>query len=487
MKTLSQSKRKIRFAFWFISPVSIILSCLTVALICAVPSHDLIVFQHVNVIPMDYERVLEDQTVVVQDGKILTIGDHVKSKIPSSASVVNCEGRYMIPGLFDMHAHFFYEQGDNVNTCEAELKMMLANGLTTVRIECGDPVYLEARENVRSKKWIGPDLYVASPQFVGAWPWPGKVFAKIVRTPDSAAIAVKDCKEKGYDEIKITFMVKRDVYDAIINTAKQQSIKVTGHVGPFVKLPAALDARQQIEHMDEFIDMLLPDTSYNHGQSVSDMNIWRKKAWETVPYLDEKKLPELIESVRQADIYVTPTNYFFVSSFADSLSETHYRSRVDYAYIPPKIKEERWKVRAHYWKYPPPYRSREKYKSIRKKMIVGLSGAGVKLMAGSDSPEWFNVQGFSLHDELQNMYEAGMNPYAVLETATKNPATYLGIFNLTGSLTAGKHADFLLLEKNPLENVVNTRLIWGVMKDGKWYNKVKLDQLLTDARNALSQ
>src|SRR5690606_24439951 len=168
-------------------------------------------------------------------------------------------------------------QGKNINTCEAELKLMLANGLTTVRIECGDSVYLEARKNVRDKKIDGPNLFVSSPQFVGNWPWPGKVFAKICKTPEDAVNAVRQCKKEGYDEIKITFMVKRNVYDAIIKTAKEENIKVTGHVGPLVKLPAALKAGQQIEHMDEFIDMLLPDTSYNHGESVSDMNIWRKK------------------------------------------------------------------------------------------------------------------------------------------------------------------------------------------------------------------
>jgi hypothetical protein len=107
-------------------------------------------------------------------------------------------------------------------------------------------------------------------------------------------------------------MVKPEVYDAIIETAREEGIKVTGHVGPLVKLPKALKTGQQIEHMDEFIDMLLPDTSYNHGQSVSDMNIWRKEAWATVPYLDDKKIPALVAAVKtQGFMFPQPITFLF--------------------------------------------------------------------------------------------------------------------------------------------------------------------------------
>ena len=119
----------------------------------------------VNVIPMDKEQVLAHQTVLIENGKIKSITDKEKLKIPSGTTVIDGQGKYLTPGFFDMHAHFFYEQGNNINTCEAELKLMLANGLTTVRIECGDQVYLQARQNVIDNKWRGPRLYISSPQF----------------------------------------------------------------------------------------------------------------------------------------------------------------------------------------------------------------------------------------------------------------------------------------------------------------------------------
>ncbi|HEY1039147.1 MAG TPA: amidohydrolase family protein [Bacteroidia bacterium] len=442
---------------------------------------------NVNVIPMNKEIVLKNQIVIIKEGKIAQIGSSKKIILPKELKTIDGSGKYLIPGLFDMHAHFFYEQGSNANTCEQELQVMLANGLTTVRIECGDPVYLEARKNVADGKWKGPKLFVSSPQFVGNYPWPGKVFAEICKTPDEAVTAVKRCKAAGYDEIKITFMVKKDVYDAIIKTAKEERIKVTGHVGPLVKFPAALKAKQQIEHMDEFIDMLLPDTSYNHGESVSDMNIWRKRAWETVPFLDEKKIPGLVKQVKEAGIYVTPTNYFFFSSFADSITKEQYMQRPDYAYIPSEILKDRWEVRAHYWKKAPSEDKRKKYIDIRKKMTFQLWKAGVKLMAGSDSPEWFLVQGFAIHDELETLVKAGLSPFGALEAATKNPATYLGIEKDKGTVEMGKDADLILLDKNPLESISNTRSILGVVKDGQWFDKKALDVMLANAKEVLTQ
>ena len=438
--------------------------------------------KNVTVIPMNREVALLDQTVLIEKGVITQIGNAQDVKIGKSVTVVDGRGKYLMPGLFDMHAHFFYEQGDNINTCKEELQMMLANGLTTVRIECGDPVYLDAREKVKNQEWIGPQLYVVSPQFVGAWPWPGKVFAAVCDTPEKAEAAVKKHKAEGYDEIKITFMVKREVYDAIIKTAKKEGMKVTGHVGPQVKLPAALAARQQIEHMDEFIDMLLPDSSYNYGQSVSDMNIWRKNAWATVPFLDENKIPALVKIVKDAGIYVTPTNFFFFSSFGEGRTDEQYKQRPDYQYIPSNIKTERWNIKERYWKNPPPEESLKKYVYLRKKMTFELWKAGVPLMVGSDSPEWFLAQGFSIHDELETFVQAGISPFSALQTATVNTAAYLGVSERKGTIEKGKQADLLLLDKNPLEDIRNTRSISGLWIGGKYYNQKGIEKMLEAAK-----
>jgi imidazolonepropionase-like amidohydrolase len=424
--------------------------------------------QGVHVITMTNDQVLRNQTILVKNGIIEKLGSSGKIKIPAGYTIIDGKGKYVIPGLFDMHTHFFMEQGEHLNTCEKELNIMLANGLTTARILAGHPEYLKARENVAAGTWAGPQLVVASPQFVGRWPWsPAFKNYEVVNSEEKAQAAVKKFKDEGYDEIKLTFMVAAPVYEAVIAAARENNIKVTGHVGPQVKLPAALRAKQQIEHMDEFIDMLLPDTSYNHGQSVSDMNLWRKKAWETVPYLDESKIPALVKMVKDAGVYVTPTNYFFFSSFAQEFTDEQYKAKPDYQYIPASIESERWDIRKRYWDNAPPKASRDKYIAIRKTMTNQLWRAGVPLMAGSDSPEWFLIQGIALHDELETFVSAGLSTFAALQTATVNPATYLGLIGKTGTIAEGKQADMVLLNNNPLDDIRNTRRIDTVISDGR--------------------
>jgi hypothetical protein len=390
-----------------------------------------------------------------------------------------------VPGLFDMHAHFFQEQYENnESTTKEELGMMLANGVTSARIMAGHPDYLIAKAKVRNGEWDGPELTVASPQLVGAWPWPpGFKNYEIVTTPEKAADAVKKFKDEGYDAIKITFMVSRECYGAIVTTAREVGIKVVGHVGPKVKLPAALKAGEQIEHMDEFIDVLLPDTTYNHGQSVSDMNIWRKPAWATVPALDESKISSLVQQVKAAGIYVTPTNYFFVSTFGRIPSEEEIKSKKDYPYIPAELIDERWKNREHFMKMEIPKESMDKYVYLRKKMVNELSKAGVHLMAGSDSPEFFLVTGFSLHDELAAFVDAGLSNYNALKTATLNPATFLGFKN-KGTIEKGKDADLILLDENPLTDIKHTTSISAVFKKGKYFDRKSLDTMLSTAKAA---
>src|SRR5688572_2365624 len=253
-------------------------------------AQDSYAIKNVSVITMTKEEVLPDQTVMVEKGIIKSISPSAETKLSSGVAVIEGKGKFLIPGLFDMHTHFFYEQGDHINTNETELKLMLANGVTTARIMAGHPSFLEAKANVKSGKWVGPELSVASPQLVGKWPFPTEFKNyEMVASEAQANDAVTKFKQQGYDAIKITFMMAKPIFKAVVAAAAKENMKVVGHVGPIVMLPAALEAKQQIEHMDMFIETLLPDTSYNHGQSVSDYNIYSKAAWETVPHLMDQK------------------------------------------------------------------------------------------------------------------------------------------------------------------------------------------------------
>jgi imidazolonepropionase-like amidohydrolase len=212
------------------------------------------------------------------------------------------------------------------------------------------------------------------------------------------------------------------------------------------------------------------------------MNIWRKEAWATVPFLDETKIPALVKMVKDATIYVSPTNFFFISTFGETVTEQQAKQSPGYDYIPSIIKKERWENWEHYNKNLPPAESRKKYVRLRKKMAYELWKAGVPLMAGSDSPEFFLVQGFSLHDELEMFVQSGLTNFAALQTATVNTAKYLRVDKRKGTIEIGKEADLLLLDKNPLEDIHNTRSIGGVFKGKNWYDRQAVHQMLEDAR-----
>jgi imidazolonepropionase-like amidohydrolase len=460
--------------------------CLLASLISY--GQDSYAIKNVSVITMTKEEMLADQTVVVEKGIIKSISPSTKTKISKGVKVIYGRGKFLIPGLFDMHAHFFYEQGEHINTNETELSLMLANGITTARIMAGHPSYLEAKANVKNGNWIGPELSIASPQLVGKWPFPTDFKNyEIITSEAKANEAVTTFKQQGYDAIKITFMMDKPIYKAIVAAAARENIKVVGHVGPLVMLPTALEAKQQIEHMDMFIETLLPDTSYNHGQSVSDYNIYSKAAWETVPHLMESKIPALAKSVKDAGIYVTPTNYFFISNAGLPMTDEEIKNKPDYNYIPSNLKQEKWKYRESYIKKMAPLSSREKYVYIRKQMVNELWKAGVPLMAGSDAPEFFAVVGFALHDELKTMVDAGLTPYAALQTATSNPATFLEMNDRTGTIEVGKESDLVLLNKNPLEDINNTRDIAGVSSGNLWLGGGDIKRLLEKVRNTLGK
>jgi hypothetical protein len=427
--------------------------------------------------------VLPNQTVLIKNGIIENLGKTTKLKIPKNYQIIDGKGQFLMPGLTDTHVHFFQEQyADHKNTNELELKMMLANGITTARVMAGHPDYLAAKNKVKNGEWPGPDLIVASPQLAGKWHWDSTFKNyEVVNTIQKATDAVLKFKAEGYDAIKVTFMVEAPVYEAAAKAAKAANIPFIGHVGPQAKLPLALKYGMQIEHMDEFIDQLLPDTSYNHGQSVSDMNVWRMKAWATVPHLMESKIPALAMAVKEAGVYVSPTNYFFISCFGSTDPDEVYKAKPDYGYIPQELLEDKWDIKKRQRDMPIAAADKARYVDLRKKITLALNKAGVPLMAGSDSPEWFLATGFSIHDEIATFATAGLSNFEALKTATVTPAQYFN--NNKGTVTKGKAADLLLLDKNPLEKIENTRSIVGIIKAGKYYSTNHINSFLKQAKN----
>lgn len=431
-----------------------------------------IAFVGVNVIPMDKERILQNQTVIVKNGIITEIGT---GKPPKNAQIISGKGKYLIPGFVDMHVHLMSDDDKFPDSfAEDELKIMLANGVTTARFMIGTPELLTLRAKSAKNEILAPTMYVASPHFTGRKQ--GNDY--VVATEQEARETVKRAKKDGYDYLKITTFLKPEVYEAIVDEAKNQNIRVVGHADSrYIGLERALKARQQIEHLDSYLEAIMFDNAPMKG-SVSDLYLANPKNWESLDYMDENKIKIVAEQTVKANPFCDPTLAFFKNIVGIGRTNEEIKAQPDFRFYPPKTAEF-WldintKSRAKYASA----ERRAKYVALRNKIVKAIYDAGGKILAGSDTPEWLLLYGFSLHRELKALNEAGLSNYATLETTTKNPAEFFGTLKETGTIEKGKKADLVLLDANPLENISNTEKRSGVMLKGKYYTQAEMNKWL---------
>ncbi|MGH9632082.1 MAG: amidohydrolase family protein [Bryobacteraceae bacterium] len=420
-------------------------------LLCFSGFAETVVFENVNVVPMDRERILKDQTVVVQDGRIAEIGSNVKT--PAGAVRVPAKGKFLMPGFAEMHGHL---PDASVPQAEAEkiLYLYVANGVTTVRGMLGAPNQLELRRNIASGKIIGPTLHLAGPALSG----------KSTPDPSTAAKMVRDQKNAGYDLIKIQEGLKREVYDAIAKTAKEMGIPFAGHVPDEVGLLHAIESGQKsVDHLDNFVEALAEDAPGDKPAALR---------------ADESKLPGLVGKVREAGVYNVPTmalwEIFHGDEAADSL-----RKRDDLKYMA-KETIESWSRRVREMRSNANPQAGKRTLELRNKILRGLYDGGAKIVFGTDSPQLFSVPGFSIHREMRMMVECGMSPYDVLVSGTKTVAEYFGARKEMGTVEKGKRADLILLEANPLDDVGNMAKRAGVMVRGRWLPESEIEKRLKE-------
>ena len=451
-----------------------------------VPASRTTAFVNVNVIPMDKERVQRDQTVIVRDGVITEIGDAKRIRIPVGAQRIDSKGKFLIPGLSDMHVHLFTDDEFPDSFAEDEFRIMVAHGVTTIRLMTGTPEQLVLRERSARGEIVAPTIYAASPQFIGK----KSTNAYVVTTETEAREAVRKAKQDGYDYLKVTTNLKPEVYQAIVDEAVKQTIRVVGHADSrSIGLMRALKARQQIEHLDSYMEALLPEGAPVKG-SVSDIYIYNPKNWESLDYIDESKIPELARLTVQANPFFTPTLHLFKFTFGKGRTEESFRAQPDLRFYPQKVIDLWMGVSKRYLSTAAPVEKREKYIRVRNQLVKAICDAGGRVMAGSDTPEWLMLYGYTLHLELIDLRDAGLSNYAALEAATRNPAMFFGTITKTGTIEKGKRADLVLLDANPLEDIANTQKRAGVMLKGRYYSQTEmnewLDQIAPRFRNALN-
>jgi hypothetical protein len=363
---------------------------------------------------------------------------------------------------------------------------MLANGITAVRLMIGTPEQLALREAVRNGTVIGPQLWVASPQLTGR-----ASENAIVTTADAEARdAVRRVKREGYDFVKLTLFLTPAVWESIISEASQQGIPVAGHIEPDVGVVRATAAGQQLEHLDSFLEAALADSA-PMKTSLTQGRVFNMRNWPSLDFIDARKIDQLAGVVARSGVYIGPTQNVFNTAFGTGESLDTIRARPDFEHWPPRLREGYLRAHARYWaaandSLKTPAR-RAKYVAVRNQFVKALQDSGGRLIAGSDTPEWFHLYGIGLHRELGALVKAGLTPYEALVTATRNPSEYLGTSSAWGTIEAGRRADFVLVSGNPLDDITNTARIRGVAIGGRWLDRATLDEMIVSGARATGQ
>jgi imidazolonepropionase-like amidohydrolase len=432
----------------------------------------------VTLIPMTSEQSVANATVVVRDGRIIAAGPRAGIKVPGGARVIDGRGKFLIPGLADMHAHLFSDSDAPDSVGPYELGAMVANGITTTRLMMGTPAQLALRREVMAGTIVGPQLWLASPEFAGRRYGDFKGYA--VPNADSARAAVRRAVADGYDFLKITLFVGREAYDALTDEAAQAGIPVVGHVDPAVGVPHALAKGQHIEHLDNYVEQLLADSAPMRS-SVSDRGVYRVENWASLSYLDEGKLARLAGLTARSGTYTTPTLTIFKNAFGLGLPDSMVRSWPDWRMYPASARDLYGGARDQYWSHPAPDSLRLRWVTTRNRLVRAIADSGGHIMAGSDAPEFFHSYGWTLHRELVSLVEAGLSPWEALRAATRTPAEFLRATSEWGTIEPGRRADLVLLSADPLADIHNTARIEGVMLGGRWFDGSTRERMIREA------
>lgn len=409
---------------------------------------------HVSVIDVESGRVNARQTVVWRGRTITAVGEETRVKPPAGARVIDGSGKYLIPGLWDMHAHVLWPGLDSF------FPLFIANGITGVR-DMGThypaPVVAQWRKEVTAGTRPGPRFVWAGPVVDGPTPvWPGST---AVTTPEEARRAVRERKTAGMDFVKVYEFISRENYLAVIDEAMKLGIPVVGHVPQALSATDASNAGQRcIEHLSRELDeTFVGDGTPEHPNA-----------------LDLTRADTLADTFLRNNTWQCPTAVIDYDFNFQDLPEV--AGRTELKYLPMAIRDR--------VKLPTVFPGPEiAHRFFRDKMALlkALHKRGVPMLAGTDCPMSDTVPGFSLHEELRLMVdEAGFSPFDALRAATLNPARFLHRERDTGTVSEGKVCDLVLLDANPLEDIRNTRHIAAVIADGKYYDRASLDKLLSD-------
>lgn len=416
---------------------------------------------NVNVVPMDDERVIERQTILIDDGRIVQMGAADDIRVPDGAEVVQLDGKYVLPALAEMHGHL---AGADASMNERILTLNVAHGILTVRSMLGHPAQLELRDRVARGEVIGPRIYTSGPSANG----------NSLTTAEQGAHMAREQKTAGYDLIKIHPGVPLDAFNALAATAKEVGIPFAGHVPAAVGLHRAIESGyRSIDHLDGYAEAAVRDGVSLDGVPPGFFGTL------IAQHLDDGKIPALVKKTKDAGVWVVPTETLMIN-FLDERSPEESVSRPEMAWLPIALKQN-WESARRSFQSGPQFstaENRQRLMAFRSALLKEMQAQGVGILLGADAPQVNNIPGLSTHEELHAVVKAGLTPYQALVSGTRNVAVYFGTEADGGTVATRKLANLLVLDANPLDDITNSLKRAGVVLNGTWHSRASLDAKL---------
>ena len=418
------------------------------------------------------------QTIIVRDGKIEAIdssGGDSGRKL--SGTRVDGTGKFLIPGLWDMYVHMVF--GDWFPRGKAvTLPLFVANGITGVRDMGGELEVLQQwRKEISAGTMIGPRIVMAGPMLDGPKPrFPSSV---AIRTPEDGRRAIDDLKRRGADFIKLQSLVPRDAVFAIADEAKKQGIPFVGHVPDAVRASEASNAGQKsFEHLIGIFEGSSPlEDEFIKGS---------KTEKQFLSSYDPKRAEALFALLAKNQTWQCPTLVW--ERGGNLIDQTDFAHDTRAKYVPVYWKDVTWKRFTDEIEHDfntDDLATRKAFVEKELEVVNAMHRAGIPFLAGTDTPPGVYIfPGFSLHEELQRFVAAGFTPMEALQTATLNPAKFLGMEGRLGTIEKGKLADLVLLDANPLDDIRNTQKIAAVIVNGRYLSRAELDKMLAGVEKA---
>jgi Amidohydrolase family len=409
-------------------------------------NENVVAFVGATVVPMTSDRLLTDHVVIVRGDRIAAIGPTAKTSIPQNVQLIDGRGKFLIPGLTDMHSHLPAMTTESREYLNSVLFLFLANGITTVRNTVSLPGHLALREQANRGEIVSPTIYSAGPSIDGDIP----------HSPADVERLVRQNLAEGWDFFKVLGGITPDDYQALVRTAREVGVAFGGHVPGKVGLSAVLAARQPIiDHLDGYL---------------VDLNAYRER-------LNDSTLADVASRTKEAGSAVVPTMTIWNNVNGNSSFDT-LRSYPELRFMSAQAVAE-WtnifkKVSQATFETPEPV------PRIQQRILKALHDRGVTILFGTDSPHVFNVPGFSIHREMRLMREAGLTPYDVLKTATRNPGEYFRAKDWFGTIEVGARADLVLVNGNPLQSLDHLTALLGVMVQGRWIAQREIQRQLNE-------